>query len=141
MPDYNFLTVFEEKRSEDPLTYLKFKDVTVGEYYSKINEDIEFYEKIIEDCSVDPDSKKEKHEAMCIIIVLKNIKKNPSDYRRYDFIESILRKLEENFEKSGISYDLTDTRIGKIYDQMVSSIPIDQVLSNFIFEELVIYDG
>lgn len=141
MPDYNFLTVFEEKRLEDPLTYLQFKDVIVGKYYSKINEDIEFYEKIIEDCSLDPDSNKEKHEAMCIIIVLKNIKKNPSDYRRYDFIEAILRKLEENFEKSGISYDLTDTRICKIYDQMVSSIPIEQVLSNFFIEELVIYDG
>ena len=138
MPNYYYQTVFDEKRSSDPLAYSAREDELVGEYSSQVDEEIVLCEEIIFTDNPNPVSEQTTHETMCRGLPLISVKYKP-DRTRYQFIEGILTKLERCAAGWGTAYDLTDERIGEIYDEMISSTPIEQVLSKFTLQELTIY--
>lgn len=137
MPNYYYQTIFEAKRSTDPLAYSAREDELVGESSLQIDQEISECEEIISN-NQNPVSEQTKHETMCQGLPLISIKYTP-DRTRYKFIEGILTKLECCASGWGTPYDLTNERIGEIYDEMISSTPIEQVLSKFTLQELSIY--
>jgi hypothetical protein len=138
MPNYHYQAIFEAKRSTDPLAYSAREDELLGEYSLQVDQDISECEEIISNDNQNHVSEQEVYEAIRRGLPLISIKYSP-DRTRYKFIEGILTKLERCASGWGTSYDLTDERIGEIYDEMISSTPIEQVLSKFTLQELRIY--
>lgn len=138
MSTYHYQTVFDDKRASAPAEYSAYEDELVGDPSSTLDDEIKECEEILSDDSLNPTSEDQQFQAMLTGLPLICIKYTPNK-TRYQFIEEVLTKVERSSAGWGTSYDLTDERIGEIYDQMVSSAPIGQVLSKFTIEELSIY--
>lgn len=138
MPNYHFQTIFEEKRSADPSAYAARENDLVGEYSPEVDVEIEECEKILDEDYLNPESEQKIRETFIRGIPLISVKYNP-DKTRYQFIEKIMLKLANCSERWGTQYDFSDDRIKEIYDTMVSSAPIDQLLGKFTTGELTIY--
>ena len=138
MPNYHYQSIFEAKKSSNPLAYSAKEDEPLGEYTPEVDVKISECEEIISNDSPNPVSEQTIYDAICQGLPLISIKYTP-EKTRYQFIEGILIKLERCASGWGTAYDLTDERIGEIYDEMVSSTPIEQVLSKFTLHELIIY--
>lgn len=133
-----FSTLYPKTSPEAVDLLDKRKDELVGEYSPQVDLEIAECEEVISEDSLNPASEQELMEAMIKGLPLICIKYSPNK-TRCQFIEGILSKLECCASGWGTPYDLTDERIGEIYDEMVSSAPIDQVLSKFTLQELMIY--
>lgn len=138
MPNHYYQTIFDAKRLLNPSAYYLNEEELVGDLSLQIDQDISECEEIIDDGNLGNVSEQDVHEAYCRGLVLISIKYNPNN-TRYQFIEGILAKLEECATRWGISHDLTDERICEIYDKMISSEPIEHVLSKFTLNELTTY--
>lgn len=133
--DYNYKAIFDERKVEKAEQYAEYEYTLVGDTYPQIDDDIDQQCDILNsDQSTDDD----KRRAYAKGIPLISIRYHP-DLTRYQLIEKILTKLERCSAIWNTPDELTNERIKEIFDCMISSTPIDQVVGKFTLSELSIY--
>ena len=133
-----YKTIFQEKISENPLKYSVYEDVLVGVSPTDVDDQINQYEEIIADNSINISDQNDIRIAWVKGIPLISMKYQPTQ-TRYQFVEGILRKLDLCVSGWNVGSPITESRIKEIYDLMTSDCPIDQIIEKFTTEELRTY--